>query len=325
MTRPLGGGSGTTIGTGTGLALHGHARACGKVILVGEHAVVHGYPAIAAAIEQGISLLARPAARRNAYITLRIPAWHVDLELNPANPHLVARACLEVLTFCDGPVLGWQIDGTADLPSRAGLGSSAALTVAIARLVLGGDAPAADLVAASMAGETVFHGEPSGIDSHVAASGGVLRYVRDTPPEALRVPRTLKLVVAPSGTPRSTADQVDKVARLRSALPQATRSILRALGALATDAESCIISNNFHQLGDIMNVAHHLLGALGVSTPQLDDMCHTARDVGSLGAKLTGAGGGGCVVALSDTNPRPICDRFAARGIDALVSEIAGS
>src|SRR5690606_28088830 len=112
------------------------AEACGKIIVLGEHSVVYGYPALAAGLARGLMLRATALPDPRAPIELRVPAWAIDEQLTADSEHPVARACLEVLAHCDGPVSGWRIDGEARIPCRAGLGSSAALTVALARLAL---------------------------------------------------------------------------------------------------------------------------------------------------------------------------------------------
>ncbi|MEX1368181.1 MAG: mevalonate kinase, partial [Nannocystaceae bacterium] len=160
------------------LRLHPHATANGKAIVLGEHSVVYGFPALAAALPDALTLRATALPDPQQPSTLEFPDWGLDLALRVESEHPVARACLEVLGYCDGPLTGWAIAGRSPLPPGAGLGSSAALTVALARLVLGPEAPVDEVVAGSMAGERVFHGEPSGIDSEVAARGGLIRFVR---------------------------------------------------------------------------------------------------------------------------------------------------
>ena len=192
-------------------SLHPRAVACGKVILVGEHSVVHGQPALAAGLPDALVLEATRLPDRGAPATLSIPAWDLDCSLVPAADHPVVRAALEVLVHCDGPLTGVAIRGHASIPAQAGLGSSAALTVALARLVLGPDADPAEVVAASLVGERVFHGNPSGVDSEVAARGGVLRFVRGATPVPIPLARPFRIVLVPSGVARHTAVQVAKV------------------------------------------------------------------------------------------------------------------
>jgi mevalonate kinase len=280
------------------LPLHPRASACGKVILVGEHAVVHGYPAVAAGLPGGVELTAEALPDPRAPIELRIGEWELDLELTATSEHPVARACLEVLGHCDGPVAGWRIRGRSALPARAGLGSSAALTVALARLALGPGAADADVVEASLAGERVFHGRPSGIDSEVAARGGVLEFARGRSVQAIVLGAPLRLAIVPSGIPRSTADQIARVQAQLARLPVAGAAALSCLGAAVRESRAALEAGDPLRLGALMDLAHGVLGGLGASSAELDRLCARARAAGALGAKLTGAGGGGCIVAL---------------------------
>ena len=297
----------------TGPALHPHATACGKVIVAGEHSVVHGYPALAAGIPSSLDLRAAPGDAADP-VRLRIEAWDIDVPLHPDTDHPVARAALEVFGFCDGPLRGWTVEGTTTLPSRAGLGSSAALTVGLARLCLGPDADLDTVVQASMAGERVFHGQPSGIDSEVAARGGLLRYVRGAAVEVIPLRHPLSLVVVPSGQPRSTADQVAKVKARLDRFPMVIRPTLDALGALVQRSIEAIDANDLDSLGELFNVAHPLLSALDVSSRILDELCDAARACGARGAKLTGAGGGGCILCLPQDDPAALYSALRDRG-----------
>jgi mevalonate kinase len=296
------------------LELQRTAVACGKIILLGEHSVVFGQPALAAGLARGLTLEASPLPERSSPIELSIPAWNLDLRLTPGSEHPVARACLDVLAHCDGPVTGWRIDGLARVPCGAGLGSSAALTVALARLALGGEVDLDDVIAASMVGERVFHGTPSGIDSTVAARGGVLAFVRGEPCEQVELAEPLHLVVIPSGIPRQTGLLVAGVRARRERLPEVIDPILVALGQLVRRGRVALGRGELVELAELCSVAHELLGALGVSLPALDRACAMAVEHGALAAKLTGAGGGGCVFALCDTSAS------AQRLLDALAS-----
>jgi mevalonate kinase len=304
------------------LELFPRAQACGKVILLGEHSVVYGYPALAAGLPDSLTLTAEPLQDRAAPTTVRIEDWGLDLTLSAEDEHPVVRACLEVLGICDGPLRGWAIEGRSQLPAQAGLGSSAALSVALARLVLGPEASDDDVVEASLAGERVFHGQPSGIDSEVAARGGLIRFVRGEPARPVVLRRPMPLLILPTGVLRSTADQVAKVRALHDRFPALARPILDLLGVCVGRGVDALGRSDFEDLGCIMSIAHELLSALGVSSPVLDELCSTARMAGALGAKLTGAGQGGCVLALPPADPAPMVETLEKQGHCGLLVQI---
>jgi mevalonate kinase len=162
------------------------------------------------------------------------------------------------------------------------------------------------LFEAAMAAERVFHGNPSGLDHAVAIHGGLMHFVRGNPPRmrSVALGGHFRLLVAQVEAGADTGRMVASVAALREAHPVA-RALCADIGALVAEAETALTAGDQAAVGRLMNLNHGLLSALGVSTASLDAAVHAARAAGALGAKLTGAGGGGCMVALvtDDTAP----------------------
>src|SRR5580698_8779420 len=300
-----------------GVAL-GRGFGHGKVILVGEHAVVHGYAALAVGISTGISVEARAGAGR-----LSVPAWSLEAAAGDGSP--VGRALAAIVGRLETPGLDFRAD--AQIPSRAGLGSSAALAVAIARAAAaatgrGDDGGAIDDAVARA--EAVFHGNPSGIDAAAARTGLAGTFTRADGWRPVPVLQAMTLCIGLSGRPRDTAAQVAAVGRLRERLPVAGE-ILALLGRLAEDARGALGLGDVDGLGRIFDVAHGLLAALRVSSPELEVLVHGARAAGAVGAKLTGAGGGGAVIALAPGHERDVLARWRAAGYEGFLADIVAA
>jgi mevalonate kinase len=298
------------------------AEAYGKVILVGEHAVVHGTPAIAL----GVGTAARASVRAAAQSSLRLGARDVVLEpgasLESLGPE--QRAYGALLSALGASNIAAEVQ--LCLPAGVGLGASAALAVALARATArasGASDDAARVLGAAQAWENVFHGNASGIDAAAAYHGGCLLFTRASGSQPLAPAEPFHFVVAVAGPAASTRLMVDGVAELQRREPTRVAAILERIARIVEQARDALAAGARARLGGLMNDNHELLQALGVSTPELDRACDWARAAGALGAKLTGGGGGGCVLALcSAEGTDPVLQSFRAHGVtcfDAVV------
>ena len=293
----------------------------GKVILLGEHAVVYGYPALAAALDRGVTVAPVPTPAGGP-LRLDVRSW--DVAVSAGDDHPVARslaAIADELGAGRPPVL---LIGDAQVPPGAGLGSSAALAVAVARALLTylkRPIDLATLTRAAGASEALVHGKPSGVDVALAIAGGTGVFRRSTGLAPLARLAPMRVLVGPSGAPRSTAAMVARVADAAGARVDDAR--LRELGALTDTGTAALLAADLPALGAAMNRAHGLLGDLGVSTDQLDALCDAARKAGASGAKLTGAGGGGAVIAVASRDREPaILAAWKRAGVDGFVATL---
>ncbi len=268
----------------------------GKIILLGEHAVVYGFPALAAALDRGVTIAAVPTPAGGP-LRVDVPSW--NLRLTADDDHAFSHG---LCAIADAVGLGrppLTLVGDAQIPPGAGLGASAAFAVAVSRALLAhlkrsGDP--ASVTEAANASESVLHGKASGVDVALAVHGGIGVFRKSTGLKKIQI-QPLRVLVGPSGAPRSTAAMVDRVATATAGSVDDTR--LRELGSLTDTGTASLLAGDLPALGKDMNRAHELLAGLGVSTPLLDGLCAVAREHGAWGAKLTGAGGGGSVIAIA--------------------------
>lgn len=296
----------------------GSGFGAGKVILLGEHAVVYGRPALAAGLPDGVEVRVSPTLAGKGRI--HCEEWGLDLSLDASGT--LPLALQRVLEEVGATGTGWELQVSARLPAAAGLGSSAALCVAVARaaaswlgLPLSDEAAAA----AALEGERCFHGTPSGIDNTVAAFGGVLRFQRPDSRQQIDLPVSLPLVVAHSGENGQTAVQVAGLRQRWSREPARFDAIFDAIAELIDPAIAAIVAAKPERLGPLLTANHHLLRQLGVSTERLDEIVSIALDFGALGAKLTGAGGGGCALALCPEAPEKLVQDLERQGFTAFM------
>jgi len=284
----------------------------GKVILLGEHSVVHGSPAIAIGINRGISAVARVADED----LLTVAPWSAWVRPRNKGEEPLERAFAIALgTYSNRPRL--RIDVQVDLPSGAGLGCSAALGVAVFDAIDGVlriNRSREELGRMVHGWEEVFHGSPSGIDNMAAAVGGVLRYRKGAPLKPLSLVHPLQVVVAHSGERSKTKEMVSLVACQLASNPASVRDKFDDVSDLVDEAEVALSTGDMRTLGRLLNWNHGILSSLLLCTPKVEELCRLARAEGALGAKVTGAGGGGCIVALAED------DQHAHRIRDALGS-----
>jgi mevalonate kinase len=286
-------------------------RAPGKLILAGEHAVVYGFPAIALAVERWTTVRLSPTVGPRHLGVCPFQDARLGLALDLALPDQ-----------------GLRVDIESDIPVGRGMGSSAALTVALlrARAAWSGETlDFARLHAEGFAIERVFHGTPSGVDHAVSARGGALRYRRTEAGLSLEpiVVPDLELVVFDSGAPGDTGRMV---AGVRARRPGIDR-VLERIGTVtelvaATLARPQHAGTAVRELGPLLRENHELLREIGVSTPELDQIVAFACANGASGAKLAGAGGGGLVLALSES-PTRLLQAATQAGMTAFSLRIA--
>ncbi len=308
----------------------------GKVILLGEHSVVFGEPAIAATVERKLRVVVRKKGT--------VPISDVSLPLQPSAPlvgngdcplfsdHDARReaAIAAAARMFDLDTAAMSVEVSSDIPPGCGLGSSAALSLALVRAL-------ADLsgTALSESGtreraaeiENVFHGTASGVDVATVATGGVLWFERGLPPRivslSVRVP--FDLVVALSGDPRSTAGPVGRLRARHERNPELWGGLFRAAGDLVRSGRDALEQGDLETLGGLMDAAQGLLNGFGVSTPKLERMVAIARGAGAFGAKLTGGGGGGAIVALAPLSASAVAEALRAEGFEAFVTRIGSA
>jgi mevalonate kinase len=311
------------------------ARAGGKVLLLGEHAVVYGAAALGAAVRLGVRATVVPSGGRPS--TLQLLGRIVTADARAADP--TSRAWSTLCGLAPAAAVDARLVG--ELPAGVGLGFSAAAGVALARgveLTLGDPPDEARVRARAMAWEQVFHGNPSGVDVEVAMADGMIHFSKRAGARRVRCPSGLVLCIGLSGTTGSTSRMVAAVAALRERAPALVDDVVAAIDERVARAEQALGRSDAPRLGALLDEGHALLGRLGVSTPALDELCAVARSAGALGAKLTGSGGGGAVIALAGLQEpegavspavRAVVDRIVsswrAAGFDAFETGVGGS
>lgn len=289
------------------------ASAPAKVILFGEHFVVYGEPAIVLAIDRRSYAKVENRSDKRLRIhslNLNLSGYYEDQTFkveqgDPKEAKLkfdpIKLAVDKVLSRYQGSV-GLDIEINSTVPVAAGLGSSASVVAAVTTAVgaaLSVEISREDVLRITFEAEKVVHGAASGVDPAIATFGGALLFQMDTGFKSLEVKADIPLVIGDTGIQRSTRLQVAKVREAKEKYPQIFDSLTRCAQEIVMRAMDALRENDLATLGELMNINHALLYGLGVSDESLEWLVTAARKAGALGAKLTGAGGGGCMLALA--------------------------
>jgi mevalonate kinase len=289
-----------------------YASAPGKVILCGEHAVVFSEPAIVMAINRRAFVCAELRNDNTIHISskdlnlsgdftgrrFKSEADESEAAVRLRPIWVAARKTLEL----SNKNLGVNVFIHSEIPPSIGLGSSAAVAVATVAAVgraIGLRVSREEICSVAHEAEKIVHGQPSGIDTSISTYGGVIAFRRNEGFVRLKTHVNLSVVIGNTKIERSTGDLVRHVYQLRELYPNVINPLIHAIGHISVMAAEALRRGNLSQLGDLMNINHGLLVALGVSHEKLDQLVAVARRAGALGAKLTGAGGGGCMIALT--------------------------
>jgi mevalonate kinase len=278
------------------------ASAPGKIILFGEHAVVYHRPALAVPVTQ-VQVDVEVFDSDSAGVHIHAPMVHLDGELKALSAdHAIGSVILKVFSTLDlSTPPNLNINITSTIPVAAGLGSGAAVSAALIRALSSflskpfTDEQVNDMVFEI---EKLHHGTPSGIDNTVITFSKPVFFIKGQTMETFKVGKPFTVVIGDTGVPAPTKESVGDVRKLWEQDQNKIEGIFDQIAQLSLSARLAIESGNPESLGELMNKNHELLQQLTVSSPELDSLVEAARHVGALGAKLSGGGRGGNMIAL---------------------------
>jgi len=281
----------------------------GKIYFFGEHAVVYGEKAIACAVDLRTRVSVQPSGGH--VISSSMGTTGLDTVIHP----YVTQCIREMEQYITG---GVKVDITSDLAVGSGLGSSAAVTIATLRALsvqFDTGHTLDEIATIGHAIEGKVQGAASPTDTFVSTMGGMVTIPGRN---KLSLPEC-PIVIGYTGIFSSTRELVANVRSLKEDYPVTIDPIIRTIGSLSGYGEVLIEDRDYIALGSLMNINHGLLDALGVGSLELSNLVWAARKAGAWGAKTTGAGGGGCMVAITD-HPDEVADAISSAGGEAIIT-----
>ena len=274
-----------------------------KIILMGEHSVVYGQPAIALPLPS-VQLSVTLSSRQDNQRIIKSRYYHGSLENLPSSMIGIKKLIDTLSARFNDYETGWDLKIESQLPAKRGMGSSAASAIAIIRAFFDYyDEPLDRTLLLQLADveEQITHRSPSGLDAATVSSDKPLFYVKGRIGVPIEMNLDASLVIADTGKKGATKEAILAVKDELKNNSEKAEEHIKHLGELVNQTKGYLAQNDIVKLGDALNFAQTELAALNVSDPSLDHLIHVARDNGALGAKLTGGGRGGCMIALMQT------------------------
>jgi mevalonate kinase len=318
----------------------------GKVTLFGEHAIVYGKPALVSAIDRRIYVSAEERSDRSIKVSamdLHIPGLILtfkegsdDFVLETDYSRITDAMCyvrkaIEVSSKYVDKRKGVNVVVRSEMPVGAGLGTSAAISVgtvtAYCRL-MGHELKPDEIAQLGHATELEAQGAASPMDTAISTYGGTI-YIKPAKPkpliEPLDVGENFQAVLGYTDREARTGDLLKKVRALKDSSPKAFESVINTIGEIVEEAKVAMLKGDKVLMGSLMNMNHGQLESLGVSSRKLNDMVYSARSAGALGSKMTGAGGGGCMIALCPGRINEVTVAIGTVGGEPLQAKLSGT
>ena len=288
------------------------AFAPGKIILFGEHTVVYKKPAIAVAIDRGVNVELIPRNDDNITVKLDLIDYYkksqlVNKKLNykiDSQKKMITDYIYEVINLFEFEK-GFDLTVDIEMYLGAGLGSSAAVTVSTLKAVslyVNKQIDKKTIAQTAREIEIKIQGAASPIDTSMSTYGGIIFIDENSKLNRIDFNMKLPLIVSNCEISGNTGKLVESVRLKYEKYPTIVGNIFKAMEQIAIDAKVALEKGNSELIGDLMNINQGLLDAIGVNTTELSDMVYKAREYGAKGSKLTGSGGGGCIIAYTPEN-----------------------